>query len=1613
MATPSTSYKTVYALPQQSTSSSKRRHIPGSSATRRRTSGKHPGPPSSKSAYDQFDEQTWLSSLTSSIRGALFGSGTAQDGGDASTFGITDASMASSVGSKRDASHLKDLEEWADTSQAAFVKRSRANAKVDEGIQTGDESIDLVQPVGDTSAGEGQVEEAMDPSLAAREMLALGGYGEDEQGARQGPLDIAAVLAGAKKAQNEDDEPSQAEQEEEAAQEQQLSSSGLAGSQAFVSASELFKSGLGVEEILKMRALQADAEDAEASDEEGEGDDEEEPDNEEGGDAVLATHQARPLIEEVQPSREDLDDVEGDSEEEEEEEEGDEDDEEDEEDGDEEEEGEEDEGAGSEMYDEPEDDQSEANTAEGGHAGFGGPHRAFSAGVSEGDAIEIGSSSEEEAEESGDVSGARFPQVEESERIESEPEDDYEGRESLDGDEDGEEEEEEDDEDEDEEALSGDDPDGDIEGDEDDALEQEGEADDWDEEAADTLDQQQTVPAGDMSATNQALDPTTFDWSAFAGQPQRDDIAGDRLQEHAAMPQTAVMNEFAEVRAPLSDFVSAATVQDQASVPSVDLAAQSTAPEVGERTDQEQGSTSILAAEEPAQATAEPRSAGDLIDLKEQTRELAQDAATFNGKFTASGPPSVVATEGSVDGERHTESLDVDATAQPGAVLPGAIRTNPLRAMEPPALATSSAATSSIAQPRDGKGLTALKRQSQVLSQGHGPAPSAQATVDSDDVRDVQAEAKAVEDQTIRPGDDEAAREALDPTHDVHTLVETKEQVEPVSKSATAVSTQVESNGGDEVDTVPEETSEATPFVQIQTTTVEDAQSMAPRDDEVEPVDANTVAEATVEPQSEFIVEEHRSEAGNEVPPQDEDEDDRNSSVSQGTFEVEVESSGSVLEEPLEEERGEVVAVVEPVSDVNEEQAEEQGQELQAMEEQKEAVEGAEEPLAQVVEPPISIAPGTALELDEIVDVSDDEGGESKVIVGEAFETEPQDSEQHTSEEEEDDGDAKEGKAASTASVEESAEDADDASIEQQDNSSNERADVSPERLADGSPDESADIATPPLPQVELSTPAVGHEEATAVAGEDTLEGQMSKEPALQDEPAAGASQSTPSPNKPQSLRAMKKYLRQRREAEQSSTPDGGDASAAKARDLAVDDAEGIKAADGVLGNKPRYRFRHVHSLDDTESRPEIEDVQSDSEEAAAEAPTTRSHCGFVKLRIPFSDEDGSASQPRSMTFVVPQCSIRHDLLEEEQAVDLGKATRSENEAKMEFDVEDLEERMYHRLSRVIGHEMIDDAWLLASDGDTTQVPLDSEAGTSSKAAESITTPSKPTTRSKAGSAKKHRRSAGGDRDWLPAATEEQESDGEEKKSRKRTPSGKRAASSILGADSPASPGSGGKRKRQRTMSQSSSISNQGEEHPGFDADLSLEVIEEDKPLSPGPAASPAPQSSSHRPRRSARKPSQEPQTVAAPTTAMTTTSKMVTPPPASARRRRSVSKNDVAVDADASPRSSRSRRRGSTADDAAASPVGRVTRSRSQRTRSPSIATGENEPGGEVADQVNAFEEGDAEMQEAGHDGGAGDEDEAEAVDAAMVETREDSPPATRASTRLRKRRGRGRARS
>ncbi|KAN0060470.1 hypothetical protein ACQY0O_007801 [Thecaphora frezii] len=152
--------------------------------------------------------------------------------------------------------------------------------------------------------------------------------------------------------------------------------------------------------------------------------------------------------------------------------------------------------------------------------------------------------------------------------------------------------------------------------------------------------------------------------------------------------------------------------------------------------------------------------------------------------------------------------------------------------------------------------------------------------------------------------------------------------------------------------------------------------------------------------------------------------------------------------------------------------------------------------------------------------------------------------------------------------------------------------------------------------------------------------------------------------------------------AETASSANTGRAAANASRsgqELIVDtqaavESEGDKVAINVshVAAKPAERADVVAAAD------EYEYVEE------SHGPSTRSQCSFHRLR--FLKLDGHP------TFIVPQCSIMHDVAKEEGARDVGEASERENEVKVDFDADDLPLEIRHSLSRIIGFQMLPEA---------------------------------------------------------------------------------------------------------------------------------------------------------------------------------------------------------------------------------------------------------------------------------------------------------------------------------
>ena len=213
-ATPgASSSRVVYALNSPSTPSAKApRRIPSSHTRISSVGARHP------SAYDQFDEQSWLSSLTQGIKNALYGT-TGED--------------AALEQTPHSASKLADLEQWAQErrheSLQSRTSEADERAMLSDGNPPDDDAAAAKQPKEDAAA------------LAAREMLALGGYLQEDGQQDSEALDLQDVLHGVR-GSNSQSRENAAIKEAPTLQ------------QAALSASDLFRSGLDISEILRQRA---------------------------------------------------------------------------------------------------------------------------------------------------------------------------------------------------------------------------------------------------------------------------------------------------------------------------------------------------------------------------------------------------------------------------------------------------------------------------------------------------------------------------------------------------------------------------------------------------------------------------------------------------------------------------------------------------------------------------------------------------------------------------------------------------------------------------------------------------------------------------------------------------------------------------------------------------------------------------------------------------------------------------------------------------------------------------------------------------------------------------------------------------------------------------------------------------------------------------------------------------------------------------------------------------------------------------------------------------------------------------------------------------------------
>ncbi|EPQ29047.1 uncharacterized protein PFL1_03336 [Pseudozyma flocculosa PF-1] len=123
----------------------------------------------------------------------------------------------------------------------------------------------------------------------------------------------------------------------------------------------------------------------------------------------------------------------------------------------------------------------------------------------------------------------------------------------------------------------------------------------------------------------------------------------------------------------------------------------------------------------------------------------------------------------------------------------------------------------------------------------------------------------------------------------------------------------------------------------------------------------------------------------------------------------------------------------------------------------------------------------------------------------------------------------------------------------------------------------------------------------------------------------------------------------------------------------------------------------------------QIRQDEDEDEEEESHGPSTRSQCTFHRLRF--------LSLPGQPTFIVPQCSILHDVAKNEGARDVGQATNRQNELKVEFNPDELPLEVRHSLSRIIGVQMLADAAVVP--GSSAEALLRRPGLTSSSGADS------------------------------------------------------------------------------------------------------------------------------------------------------------------------------------------------------------------------------------------------------------------------------------------------------
>ncbi|PWN26960.1 hypothetical protein BDZ90DRAFT_232539 [Jaminaea rosea] len=1326
-----------YALPASASSGSTSSlftaspHTPSASASA--PHAKHtptrPQPRPSSSAYREFDEQSWLRNLTGSIKSAL----------------------------KRPRANNNHNDESLRAAKAmrSEPRKGKERFVVDEGVQTdvnlGDSVAQMTHIRAPSTAKQGSVSTGQGEAghLAAQEMLALAGFADEQQReAEGGVLDLKGVLdARRQDGREEDDEQDQIRPSAPA------SRLGVGEAEAapaprpvgHVDASSLFQQGIDIEEILRRRAvaaLQQGGENGENEEEEEEEDDDDDDElgEDEDQEEVEPQQPRKSLIQVMDDDEDASEDGEDEHDEDEEESEWDLPD-----------------FAGgqaafapplADAIDEEEDDDEEEEEED-----FSEEERRPNqshipiarSGASADDVIEIGSSSdedEEDEEEEGEEEDEEEEDKEDEAELAEEAGEEDEA-EMVDGDDDAVAE----DEEEEGASLASHDDEG-----SDDAFDPAAAAGSGQGFTQDALDldaggSANIFPLSDADEEDEDADAEeeADAWDEEAAQTldnhQTGNDAGEDDDEDGDRPDVSIdearSNSIDEGRGNYEPADPPSTTAMEANqflpqlaigsgLPTGFTPASELLPLRNIDAKPSSSAASVASAgsvEKRHQDPATPAPATHTIDANPSSAGELVDLKAQVRQPVPSGPPSIAATEGSdaaaaKEKEKELRDVDVDVALKPG-------------------LGQENPSSSSNTLPLPGVGPDALPPPLATPSKAHPPPPAQ--PQDGKALSELKgrvrllagegegSRAPSVAAATIDSREGEGEREATspslqqgeqDPTAGAAALVEVKEQVAaPLQGEGEREEMGALSSKSETGGDISTDTNGLAAFGTPPLPTT--AQREIPVIDEVG--DTEGRAEAEVDP----------FDAGD------------------GSLHVDIEAEGPMCEEPEEGQPRLAKEVVEDEKQEDVSTPQERGDTLTAQ------PEGAEPHVASM---------GADMEMEDLLDLPDEE-------------EEKQQEQEQEGKEGIDDADSAEdddGTAAATAT---------------QPGTKEQRAHTpSPSPVA--------------VPMSGSNPPAARTESPRAT--------QFSPSRRSHRRNGSPSPSSNPSSPVPTSIRGMRKHLRalaaqQEGEPSQSqrslahTATDSGDASYVPSSEENISATDTAAPVPDPARQRIRFRHRHMHGhareASTVDDEPELEDhvaedekggTSSSDEEARIAPPTTRSHCGFEKLalRVPVpvaaASSSSSSDQQEDIILIVPLCSIRHDRLQEEGARALGRASKRENREKVEVEADLLEEETYHRLARLIGQEMLGEAWILPDAGNG-----EGPAGVSAPA---VSTPAKEE-RKKGHKRARSSQGGGGDRDWLPHDSDELE--------------GKTRAKAKAKA-------------REKAAA----------EHPGFDADLSFDTLE-------------------------------------------------------------------------------------------------------------------------------------------------------------------------------------------